>query len=59
MAQHRHDGPTPDALPNGFTPIASQGAIMGVDWESRVDFNRLRHEDHANFPHYAKEFDTF
>jgi Xaa-Pro dipeptidase len=34
--------PTPDALPKGFTPIASQNAIMSVDWESRVDFDRLR-----------------
>ena len=24
------------------TPIASPGAVMGVDWESRVDFQRLR-----------------
>jgi Xaa-Pro dipeptidase len=42
MAQHGHDGPTPEALPKGFTPIASQGAIMSVDWENRVDFDRLR-----------------
>jgi Xaa-Pro dipeptidase len=34
--------PTRDALPKGFTPIASQNAIMSVDWESRVDFDRLR-----------------
>jgi Xaa-Pro dipeptidase len=24
------------------TPVASAGAVMGVDWESRVDFARLR-----------------
>src|SRR5262249_41230349 len=40
---HVHNGgPTPEALPRGFTPIASQGAVMGVDWESRVNFDRLR-----------------
>src|ERR1017187_5381731 len=26
------------------TPIASPGAVMGVDWEQRVDFARLRAE---------------
>src|SRR5262249_16290537 len=35
-------GPTRDGMPRMFTPIASQGAVMGVDWESRVDFERLR-----------------
>jgi Xaa-Pro dipeptidase len=40
---HAHlNGPTPEALPRTFTPIASQGAVMGVDWESRVNFDRLR-----------------
>jgi Xaa-Pro aminopeptidase len=39
---HHHNGPTPEALPRNFTPIASQGAVMGVDWESRVNFDRLR-----------------
>lgn len=43
MHAHVHlNGPTPDALPRNFTPIASQGAVMGVDWESRVNFDRLR-----------------
>lgn len=26
------------------TPVASAGAVMGVDWESRVDFARLRRQ---------------
>ena len=43
MHTHVHrNGPTPDALPRNFTPIASQGAVMAVDWESRVNFDRLR-----------------
>jgi Xaa-Pro dipeptidase len=42
MAHDPYNRPTPDALPKGFTPIASQNAIMSVDWESRVDFDRLR-----------------
>ncbi|HEY2043637.1 MAG TPA: Xaa-Pro peptidase family protein [Jatrophihabitans sp.] len=28
----------------GSTPIASPGASMAVDWEQRVDFDRLRHD---------------
>jgi Xaa-Pro aminopeptidase len=39
---HLHDGPGPEALPPRFTPVASPGAFMGVDWESRVNFDRLR-----------------
>jgi Xaa-Pro dipeptidase len=40
---HAHiNGPTPEALPSNFTRVASPGALMGVDWESRVDFDRLR-----------------
>jgi Xaa-Pro aminopeptidase len=43
MCNHpNHIHCTPEMLPKDFTPIASQGAIMGVDWESRVDFDRLR-----------------
>ncbi|HEY7381381.1 MAG TPA: M24 family metallopeptidase [Gaiella sp.] len=42
MAQHHHGGPGPEALPPRFAPVASPGAFMGVDWESRVDFARLR-----------------
>jgi Xaa-Pro dipeptidase len=40
---HQHSGfPGPEALPSSFVPVASQGATMGVDWESRVNFERLR-----------------
>ena len=42
MAHHHHNGPGPEALPSRFVPVASPGALMGVDWESRVDFERLR-----------------
>jgi Xaa-Pro dipeptidase len=38
---HDH-GVSPAALPRSFTPVASPGALMGVDWESRVNFARLR-----------------
>ncbi|MDB6043997.1 MAG: aminopeptidase [Gammaproteobacteria bacterium] len=33
---------TPEMLPGSYTPIASAGAIMSVDWESRVNYDRLR-----------------
>jgi Xaa-Pro aminopeptidase len=33
---------SPAALPRSFAPVASPGALMGVDWESRVNFERLR-----------------
>jgi Xaa-Pro aminopeptidase len=39
---HHHHSPGPEALPSGYAPIASPGALMGVDWESRVNFERLR-----------------
>jgi Xaa-Pro aminopeptidase len=39
---HHHHGPGPEALPSRYVGVASQGAVMGVDWESRVDFSRLR-----------------
>ena len=42
MAHQHHNGPGPEALPSRFVPVASPGALMGVDWESRVDFERLR-----------------
>ncbi|MCC6946143.1 MAG: aminopeptidase P family protein [Bradyrhizobiaceae bacterium] len=43
MCNHpQHIYCTPEMLPKDFTPIASQGAITGVDWEQRVDFDRLR-----------------
>lgn len=43
MCNHpQHIYCTPEMLPKDYVPIASRGAIMGVDWESRVDFERLR-----------------
>jgi Xaa-Pro dipeptidase len=42
MTQILSNGITPEALPANYTPIASPGAHMGVDWENRVDFIRLR-----------------
>ena len=38
--QHIHC--TPEMLPEEFKRGASQNAIMAVDWENRVDFDRLR-----------------
>jgi Xaa-Pro dipeptidase len=38
--QHLHC--TPEMLPEQFKRGASQNAIMAVDWENRVDFDRLR-----------------
>jgi len=38
--QHLHC--TPEMLPDEFKRGASQNAIMAVDWENRVDFDRLR-----------------
>jgi Xaa-Pro aminopeptidase len=40
---HNHNGAGPGVLPAKFVPIASQGALLNVDWESRVDTARLRH----------------
>ena len=43
MCEHpNHIYCTPEMLPKSYTPIASAGAIMSVDWESRVDYDRLR-----------------
>ena len=43
MCDHpQHIYCTPEMLPKDFVPIASQGATMAVDWEQRVDFDRLR-----------------
>jgi Xaa-Pro aminopeptidase len=33
---------TPEMLPASFRPGASQGATMAVDWENRVNYDRLR-----------------
>jgi Xaa-Pro aminopeptidase len=55
MAEHSHDGPTPEALPRGFTPIASQNAITSVDWESRVDYERLRQYRMGRVQKYLSE----
>jgi len=33
---------TPEMLPSSFRPGASQGATMAVDWENRVNYDRLR-----------------
>ncbi len=39
---HNHGAPTIGAAPSKLVPIASQGALLNVDWESRVDPSRLR-----------------
>jgi Xaa-Pro aminopeptidase len=39
---HNHGAGPAGGFPRNPTPVASPGALMGVDWESRVDFDRLR-----------------
>jgi Xaa-Pro dipeptidase len=39
---HNHRPPRVGAQPAELVPIASQGALLNVDWESRVDTARLR-----------------
>lgn len=43
MCNHpQHIYCTPEMLPEDWKPGASQGATMAVDWENRVDYDRLR-----------------
>ena len=39
---HDHGAGPAGGFPRNPAPVASPGALMGVDWESRVDFDRLR-----------------